>query len=34
MLKKDGPVPNFRGYADKKLGWLVRCVWDVPAKGK
>lgn len=34
MLKKDGPVPNFRGYADKKLGWLVRCVRDQPAGEK
>ena len=22
---------NYRGYADKKIGWLVRCVRDAPA---
>jgi uncharacterized protein (TIGR02145 family) len=28
ILVKDAPADNFRGYADKKLGWLVRCVKD------
>jgi uncharacterized protein (TIGR02145 family) len=31
ILVKDAPADNFRGYADKKIGWLVRCVRDTPA---
>lgn len=31
VMLKNVPAPNFRGSADKKLGWLVRCVRDRPA---
>lgn len=34
VMLKDTPVPNFRGCADKKLGWLVRCIRDTPAVEK
>ena len=30
ILVKDAPAENFRGSADKKIGWLVRCVRDAP----
>jgi uncharacterized protein (TIGR02145 family) len=31
ILVKGAPADNFRGYASKKIGWLVRCVRDLPA---
>lgn len=30
-LWKNAPMDNTGGYADKKIGWLVRCVKDAPA---
>jgi uncharacterized protein (TIGR02145 family) len=28
ILKNDGPQKNFKGYARKDIGWLVRCMKD------
>jgi uncharacterized protein (TIGR02145 family) len=28
ILKNDGPQKNFKGYARKDIGWLVRCIKD------
>jgi uncharacterized protein (TIGR02145 family) len=31
ILVKGAPADNFEDYANKKIGWLVRCVRDTPA---
>jgi uncharacterized protein (TIGR02145 family) len=31
ILVKGAPADNFRGWADKKIGWFVRCIKDAPA---